>query len=147
MISSRYRFCLGVVLPLLSLASLLAAAAAANGQREEEGVDATVCQLVHAPNRFNGKTVRVKALVESDMIEHTMLVDESCKSYGVSLWIPHDLDDNSEVKELRKALKEQWKPGAAKTRVLGVFRGTFSIEGKKRFLKVAKAEKIEVGAR
>jgi hypothetical protein len=59
----------------------------------------------------------------------------------------HDLDNNGDVKMLRNALKEQWKPGAAKTRVLGVFRGTFSLEGKKRFLKVAKVEKVEVNAR
>ena len=127
---------------LLSLATLVGVTAAANKQGGGAGINATVCQLVEEANRFRGKTVRLKALVESDLIEHTTLADESCESHGVSLWIPHDLDDNEDVKTLRKALREQWKPGAAKTRVSGVFTGTFSVEKKKRFLKVWKVEDI-----
>ena len=57
---------------------------------------------------------------ENDMIEHTVLIDESCDSIGLSLRIPHDLDDNAGVISLRNTVKEQWKPCAAKTRFLGV---------------------------
>ena len=145
MTSPRCQLCLRVVLALSSLANLVGvAAAAASQKRGDEAINATVCQLVHDASRFKGKTVRVNALVESDLIEHTTLADESCEAYGVSLWIPHSLDDNGNVKNLRDALKEQWKPGAAKTRVSGVFTGIFSTAGKKRFLKVSKVENIRV---
>ena len=145
MTSSRCAFLLVVVLSLIFLTSLVATTEKCYGKAEErEAVSGTICQLVHEPNRFKGKTVRVKAIVESDLIEHTMLTDPSCESDGVSLWIPHDLDDNAEVKALRNALKEQWKPGALKTQVSGVFTGSLSAEGKKRFLKVSKIEDIRV---
>lgn len=132
---------------LLFLGLFVVAAVADDARSGNQVIDTTVCELTKQPHQFKNKVVRLRSLVESDMIEHTMLVDESCESYGVSLWIPHDLDDNADFKALRNALKEQWKPGAAKTRVFGVFTGTFSLEGKKRFLRAAKVEKVEVSGR
>ena len=144
MIPSRCGFFLVVVLTIAFLPGIVPTAGAVDGQGDDQVVNATVCRLVREPGRFRGKTVRVKALVESDLIEHTMLSDESCQSYGISLWIPHDLDDNADVIALRSVLKEQWKPRAPKTQVSGVFTGTFSVEGKKRFLKVSKIEERRV---
>jgi hypothetical protein len=80
--------------------------------------DATVRQLVQTPKEFKGRVVRVRAIVETDLIEHTMLIDGS--------WIPHEADNKADFRELRQSLKDQWKLGVAKTRITATFTGTFS---------------------
>jgi hypothetical protein len=110
----------------------------------EKVTETTLCELIAQADRFDKQIVRVRADVESDLIEHTILVDQSCESKGVSLWIPHDKDDEIEVRKLRSALKDQWKSRAKKGRVVAVFTGVFVHEGKKRFLKVSQIADLEV---
>jgi hypothetical protein len=106
--------------------------------------EVTVCELMQRPSQFKSKLVRVRAWVQSDLIHNTALVDDSCESKGISLWIPHERDEQSDVRELRAALSHQWKPGEAKTRIAGVFTGIFLREAKKFLLKVSKADGLRI---
>ena len=110
----------------------------------EQVTDTTLCELITQADHFNKQIVRVRAAVESDLIEHTILVDKSCKSKGVFLWIPHDKDDEIEIRNLRSALKDQWKPNTKRGRVIGVFTGVFVHEGRKCFLKVSRVTDLGV---
>jgi hypothetical protein len=134
------------LLTVLLLASLITSSAFGRSSRGDKGlVEPTVCGLVEQPKRFANSNVRVKAVVESDLIEHIMLVDTACPAKGVSLWIPHELDD-SEVQTLQAALRAQWTPRrrTTDTQVRAVFTGVFLYEHKKRFFKVSQVEHVEV---
>lgn len=131
----------------LLLVPLMGAESTTTPEAGRSASDATVCQLVQTPKEFKGRVVRVWAIVESDLIEHTMLIDGSCGSAGIFLWIPHEADNKADFRELRQSLKDRWKPGVAKTRITATFTGTFSLEGKRRFLKAWKVENVEVGER
>ena len=72
-------------------------------------VETTVCDLVKRSTHFDKANVRVRAIIMSDLIEHTALVDNECPGKGISLWIPHELDDSADVRALRSELRSQWR--------------------------------------
>src|SRR6266853_3163596 len=80
-------------------------------------VGTTVCELVKQQNRFANTNVRIRAVVMSDLIEHTMLVDGACPARGISLWIPHELDDSANVQRLREELRRQWTESSNESQV------------------------------
>ena len=77
--------------------------------------------ISRTPGRFNGKTVRVSAHVESDGIEKTVLTDSACQYGGMAL------DRSAKFKGqdmLANALS--WKsPGTVDKTITGVFIGKF----------------------
>jgi hypothetical protein len=111
---------------------------------EKQIADVTVCDLVKDPSRFENRAVRVRSVVESDLIEHTMLTDTLCKSEGINLWIPHDLDEQADVRELRKLLDERLKSGALKYQVTAAVTGSFLREGKRLYVRATKFEHVRI---
>ena len=107
-------------------------------------VETTACELVKHPNRFANTNVRIRAVVMSDLIEHTMLVDGACPASGISLWIPHELDDSANVQRLREELRRQWTEPSNESQVRAVFTGTFLQERRKLYLKVSSMEHPDV---
>ncbi len=135
-------------LTVLLLASLVTVGAFGRSRRGNNGlVEPTVCELVEEPKRFANVDVRVKAMVESDLIHHTMLVDTAYPTRSISLWIPHELDDSENVQKLRSELGRQWTERSYETQVTALFTGTFLYERKKRFLKVSRVEHVEAAPR
>ena len=92
---------------LVALASV-ATLGAKSGAAKPAVVETTVCDLVKRSIHFDKADVRVRAIVMSDLIEHTMLVDDECPARGISLWIPHELDDSTDVRALLSELRSQW---------------------------------------
>jgi hypothetical protein len=126
---------------LVALASV-GTLGAESGAAEPAVVETTVCDLVKHSTRFDKANVRVRAIVMSDLIEHTMLVDNECPARGISLWIPHELDESSDVRALRSELRSQWAIRPSNTQVGAVFDGIFLRENRKLYLKVLSIDHI-----
>ena len=86
----------------------------------------------------------MRAIVISDLIEHTMLVDCECPARGISLWIPHALDDFTDVRALDSELRRQWAIPPSNTAISAVFEGTFLREHRKLYLRVSDINHIDV---
>ena len=133
------------VIPLFFVAlASVATLGAKSGAATPAVVETTVCDLVKHATHFDNANVRVRATVMSDLIEHTMLVDNECPARGISLWIPHELDDSTDVRALRSELRSQWAIPPSNTRVSAVFDGTFLREHRKLYLKVVSIDHIDL---
>jgi hypothetical protein len=133
------------VLPLFLVAVASVTILGANSSMAKRAVaEATVCDLVKRSNHFDKRNVRVEAVVMSDLIEHTMLVDNECPARGISLWIPHELDNSMDVRALRSELRGQWTIPPSNTQISAVFDGTFLREHRKLYLKVSSIDHINV---
>jgi len=134
------------VILLFFIAASAATFRADGGTAKPAVVETNVCDLVKRSNHFDNANVRVRAIVMCDLIEHTMLVDNECPARGISLWIPHELDDSEGVQTQQSGLRAQWTPGrlTTDTQMRGVFTGVFLHERKQRFLKVSQVGHVEV---
>lgn len=128
---------------LVALASV-ESLGAKSGAAKPAAVETTVCDLVKRSTHFDKVNVRVRAIVMSDLIEHTILVDNECPARGISLWIPHELDDSTNVRALRSELRSQWAIPPSNTQVSAVFDGTFLREHRKLYLKVLRIDHIDL---
>lgn len=117
---------------------------AKSGAAKPAVVGTTVCDLVKRSTHFEKANVRVRAIVMSDLIEYTLLVDNDCPARGISLWIPHELDDSTDVRVLRSELRSQWAVPPSNTQVSAVFDGTFLREHRKLYLKVLSIDHIDL---
>jgi hypothetical protein len=131
---------------------------AKSGVAKPAVVGTTVCDLVKRSTNFEKVNwppagrgwqgtrlhVQVRAIVMSDLIEHTMLVDNDCPASGISLWIPHELDDSTDVRALRSELRSQWAIPPNNTQVSTVFDGTLLREHRKLYLKVLSIDHIDL---
>lgn len=131
-----------IALFLVALPSV-ATLGANSGSAKPAVIETTVCDLVKRSNHFDKANVRVRAIVMS-AIEHTILVDNDCPARGISLWIPHELDDSTDVRALRAQLRSQWAIPPSNTQVSAVFDGTFLREHRKLYLKVLSIDYIDV---
>ena len=117
----------------------------ANGETAKPAViEMNVCDLVKRSKHFDKANVRVRAVVMSDLIERTALVDNECPAKGISLWIPHELDDSADVRELDSELRRQWTTPPSNAEISAVFEGTFLREHRKLYLKVLRIDHIDV---
>jgi len=106
-------------------------------------VETTVCDLVKRSTHFDKANVRVRAIIMSDLIEHTALVDNECPGKGISLWIPHELDDSADVRALRSELRSQWAIPPSGKQVSAGFDGIFLREHRKFYFKVSSIDHID----
>jgi hypothetical protein len=133
------------VIPLFLVALVSVGTLGAKGGAAKPAVlESTVCDLVKRSTHFDKANVRVRAIVMSDLIEHTMLVDNECPARGISLWIPHELDDSTDVRALRSELRSQWAIPPSNTQVSAGFDGTFLREHGKLYLKVLSIDHIDL---
>lgn len=107
-------------------------------------VETNICDLVKHPSHFDKLNIRVKAIVMTDLIEHTDLVDNECPARGISLWIPHELDDSTDVRALRSELRRQWAIPPSNVEISAVFEGTFLHEHRKLYLNVLRIDHIDL---
>jgi hypothetical protein len=131
-------------IPLFLVALASVGTLGAKSGAAKPAVETTVCDLVKRSTHFDKANVRVRATVMSDLIEHTMLVDNECPARGISLWIPHELDDPIDVSALRSELRSQWAIPPSNTRVSAVFDGIFLREHRKLYLKVLSIDHIDL---
>jgi len=108
--------------------------------------ETNVCDLAKRSNHFDKATVRVRAIVMSDLIEHTMLIDNECPANGISLWIPHELDDSADVRTLRSELRRQWAIPPSNKKISAAFEGAFLREHRKLYLRVSGIDQIDAAS-
>lgn len=65
---------------------LLVVSVCASGCANAASPVRTLCDLVANPGRYANKVVRVKAIYITDMLEHSALLDPSCRSAHISLY-------------------------------------------------------------
>lgn len=58
----------------------------------------TVCEIADNPKSFKMKVVKVSGSLESDGIEQTVLVDQSCPQYGLALSISNHFQGEDQLK-------------------------------------------------
>lgn len=108
----------------------------------------TVCEIVAKPNRFNKKIVKIRAFVKSDMIEHTVLLDSSCESEGISLRVPAKLQEQPDFQELYKALSRNGPSTTDQFHITGTFTGVFRYypnrSSEKRVLEATSVQNLEI---
>ena len=120
-----------MALVVLACTVLLPGGHSSAGSSPSHPIETTICDLVKYPSRFSGKLVRVRALVKSDGIEHTVLVDDSCKSQGVAPSVPKENSGHPDMEQLHHAIFRVGRPGTAGKRITGIFVGTYSWHRKK----------------
>lgn len=63
-----------------------------------------LCGLVANPPEFDHEAVQVRALVLSDGMHSTVLIDNACPGKGVVLWVPQEASTRPGVVELMDAI-------------------------------------------
>lgn len=116
--------------------------------REHKKANTTVCEIVAKPHRFNKKVVKLRGFVKSDMIEHTVLLDSTCQSQGISLWVSAKLRERSDFEQLYDAISREGPSTTDRLQITGTFTGVFHYYPKrsaeKRVLEATSVEDIEV---
>jgi hypothetical protein len=152
------------VLPrAIGVVCLISCIASARQTISREPVDTTVTKLARKSATFNGKLVRVAASFDSDGIEHSFLLEPNCGLAGttmqpptvkpecdlaISPWIPDEVENNSDIQALDRALNEGSR-GTIYKHVSAVFTGKFICKpscasAKGRILEIQKVDKLEV---
>lgn len=68
--------------------AVLSAAAALNAQSNSSGLT-TVCAIATEPEKFDGRSVSIRAYVFSDGMHGSYIYDQSCERYGLGLFVSH----------------------------------------------------------
>jgi hypothetical protein len=107
-------------------ASFVAVLSATSGiaQRQSGVLHTTVCSIVLHPEEFDGRLVRVRARINSDGIERTVLFSDKCPDRGIALVVPPECSQTTGVLSLHRAIFGG-HPGTADKRIEGTFSGTF----------------------
>lgn len=109
---------------------LVAASFPGSQRREQNPKDVDFCRLVTHPKDFNGKWVRVRARVETTVIEGgTWLESPLCKERAVNLFVPDEIRSDPEGHPDYKALDEaifRGNIGTVGKIITATFTGTFS---------------------
>jgi hypothetical protein len=90
----------------------------------DEVMRVTICELTANPKRFDGAYITVLALVESDGLEHTTLIDESCPEKGVAPYVAEAVRESEDMKALQAAMF-RGRSGTIDKRISASFKGVF----------------------
>ena len=107
----------------------------------------TFCEIVRYSDRFDGRSVRFRASVVSDGIDHTALADPKCGPRTIIPRISEEASDRADIQQFRDAVFLQKPRGTAFKHVSATFTGTFTWDGKVRVLQVEKIEALTVTPR
>lgn len=88
----------------------------------EEPVETTICAIAANPRAFDGRVVRVMAMLQSDGLEHSSLIDHSCRS--TTLAIMGGPSDDAAHRALTSAVFSG-RSGTFDKEIRGVFVGRF----------------------
>ena len=116
------RCCGGVFLALLLSFSL--------AQASHSPIQTTVCEVTADQEKFNNKRIRLRAEVQSDGIELTVLVDEkaTCK-HGLGIILSKQAKEGGVFEDVENAIYRQGRIGAGfdGKRVFATFVGIFTV--------------------
>ena len=99
---------------------IILSAAAVNAQNSPPELT-TVCAIAKQPDKFDGQRVTLRAGVFSDGMHGSLLYDESCKEYGLLVFLEHGARGGE---ELDAALNWCHRSTRGKL-ILGRFTGVF----------------------
>ena len=93
-------------------------------RHDDTALATTVCAVVSSPARFNGRTVRITAPIQSDGLHGSWLADRSCDGGIVILW-PESARKNPRVEQLRSTVFRSVPPGTLDKDVRATLTGVF----------------------
>ena len=114
----------GPLLDRVCLLLLIALIGAIPGLGQPSSVNTTVCSIVSRPQKFNKRLVRLRARVNSDGIERTVLVSDKCADKGIALIVPPEAAQSTGALTLHRAIF-QGRPGTTDKRIDATFLGMF----------------------
>lgn len=91
--TNRFRTLAGRI--LVSLVAIVFAAAL-HAQNKPLGLT-TLCAVANQPEKFDGQSITVRANVQSDGVHGSSIYDESCKQYGVLLFLAFHAQGEEEL--------------------------------------------------
>jgi hypothetical protein len=110
--------------------------------------DVDICELLAHPEQFNKKQIRVRARLESVVIEGGMwLVGDSCPKEIITLDVPEPMRKHPEqypdYAALRDAILKEGNVGTTGKSITATFYGKFAYNHRKRPKRTLLLEKIE----
>jgi hypothetical protein len=109
-----------LTVPIFVAFAVIVCAYSVHAQLPHSGLT-TVCDVASQPNKFEGESITVKALVQSDGLHGSQIYDESCKQFGMLLFLHPGAKGED---ELGAAL--YWcHPGTRGKLISGTFTGVF----------------------
>jgi hypothetical protein len=98
---------------------------------------------VTGQSRYNGKLIRVRAQVESDGIEHTVLLDpEKRCNKGVIPWTKRTSDGSDPFAPIDDAIYRRGQFGTIDKKIVATFTGTFRSKRNKEHLIILEIESV-----
>jgi len=110
--------------------------------------DVDICELTAHPDQFNKKQIRVRARLETVVIEGGMwLVGDSCPKEIVSLDVPEPMrahpEQHPDYAALRAAILKEGNVGTAGKSITATFSGKFAYQRHKRPKRTLLLERVE----
>jgi hypothetical protein len=84
-----------------------------------------LCDVVAIPDYYHQRTIGLKARVNSDGREYTMLVDDRCEGVGIALIVRAAARGDAGVKRFYEVLYRSGEPGTVEKEVSASFIGVF----------------------
>jgi hypothetical protein len=80
------------------LLAMLAILLTAFSQARKPALNTTVCNLAEHSERYAQRLVRVRAVVSSDLVHRSLLVDQACDEVGAALDFTEEDEDSRPIK-------------------------------------------------
>jgi hypothetical protein len=114
---------------------------------DSKPIETDLCKIVAHSNQFNKKRVRLKATVESAIIEGgTWLHSDACPAAAIELSVPESIRENPAYEALDNAIRHQGNIGTVGKKITAIFTGEFTFHFKrpKHVLTLEKIEDLDV---
>ena len=114
----------------------------------QEWLDVDICELTAHPNQFNKKQIRVRAQVETVVIEGgKWLAGDACQKELVALDVPDSIrkhpEQHPDYAALEDAILKQGNVGTSGKTITATFSGRFTYARHKRPRRALLLEKVE----
>lgn len=116
--------------------------------KSEPLIDTNVCDVVRLPELFADKCIRVAARFETDGLENSVIVEESCGERGLVPWTTSQAEKKPSVVKFDDAIWHHGRPGAFDKRITARFTGRFvwspNTEHETRVLEISSVSNLKV---
>ena len=89
--------------------------------KSEQPIATNICSVLKTPTSFSDKCISVRGRFLSDGLEHSVIVDDSCRGFGLVPWGTDEVTEQLDMVIWRPGKK----PGTSDRRVTAQFTGRF----------------------